>query len=76
MKKLSLKNLEIDNANVLQREQLKAITGGGYGLLTLDGDGGVMCSDVCQSNSDCSTGQECFTGTCAGDPTKMCRDKP
>jgi hypothetical protein len=33
-----------------------------------------MCKDTCQSNADCGPMRECFTGTCDGSATKMCRN--
>ena len=38
-------------------------------------NGGGWCSNQCSGDSNCPSGQECFTGTCDGSETKMCRTK-
>ena len=74
MKKLSLKDLKLNTSNVLQRNQLKNVFGGGD-LLALDGTAS-KCSNVCVTDVDCGAGNECFEGPCMGEPTWMCREKP
>jgi hypothetical protein len=62
---LIMKNQILNLGKALNKAEQKSINGGRMAL---------MCKDVCQSNSDCGSGNECFTGPCAGEDTKMCRE--
>ena len=52
MKKLSLKNLKLEASEMLGRNQLKTVFGGGYPGI---GD----CNDDCSYDTDCPDGTVC-----------------
>ncbi len=54
---------------VLSKVEQKQVFGGS---MYDEGEGG-WCSNVCNVNADCGPMQECFTGKCDGDDTRMCR---
>ena len=60
-----MKNLvNLEGVKALSKMEQKSINGG-----TVQG----YCSDECSIDSDCGPMRECFTGTCDGDSTKLCR---
>ncbi|WP_299676801.1 hypothetical protein [uncultured Tenacibaculum sp.] len=68
------KILKMQGSTLLNAYEQREIKGGRVTAITsIDSEGGGFCSDACTSDSDCGYGQECFTGKCDGDDTKMCR---
>lgn len=64
-----MKNLmNLKGAKLLSKTEQKNVFGG-----FMSG----MCSDQCQTNSDCTQkfgkAGECFVGTCDNSPTRMCK---
>lgn len=82
MKKMNLKNLILEIGDLLQRDQLKSITGGSGGGATCTancyGGGSVTCNDA--NNTSCATSDgtsETNSGQCTElingvDETKKC----
>lgn len=66
-----MKKSILNIGKVLSRAEQKIVFGGNI-ITTDDGDSG-WCSHVCSVNADCGPMQECFTGKCDGDDTRMCR---
>ena len=65
-----MKNQILNMGTILSSAQQKQVFGG----ISLTHKGNGLCSDRCNTGSKvCPSGQECFKGTCAGDPTWMCR---
>ena len=60
MKKLKLNELNLGNAEVLTREELKKVLGG-----MGSGSGGTNCTDSCETDSDCNGGSENSCNKCS-----------
>ncbi|UKJ07506.1 hypothetical protein [Solitalea lacus] len=63
MKKLTLKKLNVESSEVLTREQLKAVMGGGGSGSGTTGSGS-SCGGTCKVDGNCATGCVCSQGTC------------
>jgi hypothetical protein len=67
------KILKMNGATKLSASDQREVKGGLVQLARADAG---WCRDVCSNDTHCPGGQECFTGTCDGASTKMCRHRP
>ncbi|HEY8959422.1 hypothetical protein [Chitinophaga sp.] len=65
MKKLRLKALDLGATELLTRERLRTILGGGSG----SGGSGEACTNACGGTlGSCPDGKKCTSETCPGEP--------